>query len=177
MGKGRGRKFRRYLKGKIDERLVITSLTTLDVTVEAVDDTVVEPAWLTSVKATYALAAWTPVLNAGPIVIGVSHSDYSAAEIEEWIENSGSWNQSDLVNQEIAKRKIRQIGVFQPEVASASTVVTLADGRMITTKCGWLLSEGMTVKFWAYNSGTVDVSAATAASVNIQGHANLWPTG
>jgi len=109
----------------------------------------------------------------GPIVVGVAHSDYSDSEVEAWFENTGSWEQGDKIQQEVARRKIRLVGVFDtPE--SASHVLVLNDGKPIRTKCGWMLTTGQTLKVWAYNAGTSALSN-TVPIVEQSGHANLWP--
>jgi len=66
---------------------------------------VVESTWISSIKATWALSNFTSVTNVGPIMVGIAHSDYSATEIEEFIENANSWNEGDQVAQEVAKRR------------------------------------------------------------------------
>ncbi len=166
------RKFRPYLKGQIEIDLALGTLAADTAVTEAVGDTVTEQAWLSSVKCVYALQDFTATTGDGPIVVGVAHSDYTQAEIEEWIENSSSWERYDLIAQEVAKRKIRRIGTFQ-QLAAAENTEVLNDGRPITTKCGWMLGTGQTVQFWAYNVG---LALQTGSQVQIRGHANLWPS-
>ncbi len=175
MAKGRPkRKFRRYLKGKVNMSFNITALASKDAVAQAVADTVSERTWVSSIKAVYSLSEFTPGNDIGPILIGIAHSDYTAAEIEQWIENAGSWTEGSKVQQEIAKRFIRQIGVFEtPD--SASDSVSLNDGRPMTTKCRWILNAGQTCSIWAYNQGTAAV-ATTVPQINVDGHCNLWPS-
>ncbi len=169
----RARKFRRYLKGSIDEELSLTTLAAKAVAAGNMDETVNERTWCSSVKATWAMQRYTRGLDDGPILCGLAHADYTAAEIEEWIENTGSWNEGDLVNQEVAKRKIRRVGVFDaPDDANSPAV--LNEGRAIRTKTGWILNQGETLKIWAYNMGS-SALATTVPLVIVQGHANLWP--
>ncbi len=88
----------------------------------------------------------------GPIIVGVAHSDYTDAEIEEFVENVTSWTQSDQISQERSRRKIRQIGVF----SGVGAEEVLNDGKPIRTKCRWQLQDGQALNFWAYNaSGAV----------------------
>ncbi len=168
------RKFRRYLKGNIDFQLALVTLAGDTLLGANAPDSVTETAWLSSVKASYALRAYTVAAGDGPVVVGLAHSDYTDAEIEEWMENTTSWQQGNKIAQEKAKRFIRQIGVFSlPLNAAEVGDISLNDGRLITTKCGWLLTTGQTVKFWAYNSAS---GALTTGSVfHVNGHANLWP--
>ncbi len=176
---GRRRKFRRYIKGRIDESNQLSTLGPKVVIGFNADDTVNDSAWLSSVKLTHSLKQYTNTASAGPILVGVCHSDYADSEIEQWLEFGGTWDTGNLISQEIAKRKIRQIGVFRTEDTSGTgpnTNYVLNEGRPITTKCGWMLAEGDTAKLWYYNSGAV-AFATTNPSVIAIGHANLWPTG
>jgi len=163
------RRRRRYLRGAINA--VVTLGTLADQTLVSADvgDTVQERTFLSSVDTNWDLAGHT--VGEGPIMVGIAHSDYSDAEIEEVIENAGSWDEGDLVQQEVAKRKIRIIGVFGGDIADEP----LNDGKPVKTKCNWILTQGQTISLWAFNrSGGV---LTTGASIRSIGHANLWPTG
>ncbi len=171
----RRRRFRPYLRGQIDHTLAIGALDALDVIGSLVGDTVTETTWCSSIKASHTLVGFTPAAGDGPILVGVAHSDYTDAEIEGWIENNASWSKHNLVAQEIAKRKIRRIGVFQTEFDDTIiTSSTLNDGKAITTKCGWQLGSAQTLRFWAFNMGSSTLT--TGALYKAEGHANLWPT-
>ncbi len=106
-------------------------------------------------------------------MVGVAHPDYTSAEIEEWIENLGSWEEANMVQQEIGRRRIRRVGVFEDPDDPTSAVV-LNDGKPIRTKCGWMLTTGQGLRMWAYNMGLVAL-ATTDPNVHIEGHCNLWP--
>lgn len=166
--------YRRYLKGKIDIALALGTLATKDLVLQAEAGVLDEPAYLSSVKGTWSLDGFQNIQGDGPVIVGVAHSDYTVAEIEEWIENTGSWTRGDKVQQETARRFIREVGVFTADSASTETAV-LNDGKPITTKCGWVLVTGQTVKVWAYNAGADALS--TGGVVHVLGHANLWPSG
>ncbi len=171
--KGRARrKFRRYIPGRIDFELALSTLAGNTALSSNETNVLTESAFLTSVKCSWALQGMTAVAADGPIVCGVAHSDYTTAEIEEWIEEGASWDQGDKISEEITRRKIRQVGVFETRGAGTDSV-SLNDGRMITTKCRWGLVTGDTVKFWAYNSGAGALTAGAVLHVN--GKANLWP--
>ncbi len=174
MAKKKGRRaFRKYLAGKINHSQLLGTLTAKSAISAVVAETLSEKAWLSSVKATWAVGDWTPAAGDGPIMVGVAHSDYSTSEIEAWIENSGSWSQGDKVTQEIGRRKIRRVGVLQSPVNTTEGVV-LNDGKPITTKCNWQLITGQSVRIWAYNMG-ISAFATTDPLVVVNGHANLWP--
>ncbi len=169
------RKFRKYLRGSVDEELAIATLAAKTVIGVDFDETVNERTLVSSIIGRYALSNVTPIALNGPLLVGVAHGDYTDAEIEEWIENTGSWNEGDKIGQEIAKRKIRRVGLFQtsPTSVPADTAV-LNDGKPIKTKLNWILNQGESLKLWAYNTGSV-AFATTAPVVDLQGHANLWP--
>jgi len=170
--KGR-RKFRRYLKGKINNDEDLTVLAANTGVKKGLTTVVDDATWVSSVKALWSITGFTPTNGAGPIIVGIAHSDYTLAEIEEWIENTGAWNAGDLRSKEIAQRKIRQVGVFSlPETSNQHTV--LNDGRPLTTKCGWVIQEDQSLALWFYNAGSVAV-ATTVPTVTTMGHANLWP--
>ncbi len=137
----------------------------------AVTDVVEQPTRCSSVKAVYSMNNFTTAAQKGPITVGVCHADYTNAEIEEWIENTGSWSQSDLVQQEVAGRKIRIVGQFPSPSGLGSQ--TLNDGKPITTKLNWLLLTGATLKFFWYNEGSGALDT-TDPTVHVNGHANLW---
>ncbi len=162
----------RYMRGSVDELLTIAALATKDVVLAIFDQAVKDRTLISSLVATWSIAEWTPTANAGPIMVGVSHSDYTAAEIEEWIESTGSWNEGDLVQQEVANRKIRQVGVFQ-QMGNLLSDSVLNDGKPIKTKLKWILLEDQTLNLWAYNMGGSSV-ATTTPDVQCMGHANLF---
>ncbi len=138
-----------------------------------IGDTVTERTYLSSVVLRWALKNFTQGAGDGPIMVGVAHSDYTSAEIEEWLENLSSWKEADLIGQEVAKRKIRMVGVFVTP-ATVNDAAVLNDGKPIRTKCGWILTQGQTLRVWAYNLGT-SALATTVPDVRAEGHANLWP--
>ncbi len=97
----------------------------------------------------------------GPIEIGVAHSDYSAAEIEEALESAGNWDLGDKVAQEQANRRVRRIGEFQ--VITADEV--LNDGKPIYTKLNWKLNEGDTLSTWIRNAAGLILTTGGLAAL------------
>ncbi len=169
----RRRRMGRYIRGEVDEEMAIGTLNAKVVIFAGFDNSVVERTFISSVVATWALKNVTPSATAGPLLVGLAHGDYTAAEIEEWIENTAGWAEANQIGQEIGKRKIRKVGIFANSGAVTEASV-LNDGRPIRTKCGWILTSGQSVSAWAYNLGT-GAYATTDPSVDISGHANLWP--
>ncbi len=168
------RKYRRYLRGQINEEIVCANLVGRDAKAQTVADTVIDTTWCSSVRLLVSISDGIPVEGSGPIVFGVAHSDYTAAEIEEYIENIESWNIGDLRSQEQAKRKIRRMGVIEMPPSIPETIVS-NDGRPYTQKCNWMLNPGQTLKVWAYNDGLVDIGGTGEYLLKFDGHANLWP--
>lgn len=171
----RKRRYGNYLKGDIKATLAVGSLAAVSLISVAATETVIEKTRVSSVECIWSLSDFTALVNDGPLMCGLAHSDYTDAEIEQWVENAGSWNAGDKVNQEIAKRFIRKIGVFRTEDATAASIAataTLNEGMPIKTKLNWSLVTGQTLKFWVYNLGS---SALTTGTImNIDGHANLF---
>ncbi len=170
---GRKRAFRKYLRGSVDEGMDLGTLAAVDAISQIFGDTVNERSFVSSVVLRWSIRNFTKGANIGPILVGVAHSDYTAGEIEEWIENQDSWDEGNLVQQEVAKRKIRMVGTFDATVDASASLV-LNDGKPIRTKCGWILLQGQSLQLWAFNQGSAAL-ATTDPKVQCFGHANLWP--
>lgn len=170
----RRRRFRPYIRGNVDETIALGTLASRTVVAQVFDETVDEKTFVSSIVATYSISDITPLENAGPIVVGLAHGDYTSTEIEEWIEQTASWTIGNLqARREVGKRWIRQIGIFQTPGTTVTTFV-LNDGKPIKTKLGWTLGTGQTIDLWAYNLGSVAL-ATTSPDIHCQGHINLWP--
>ncbi len=174
--KARRRKYRRYMRGKIQISNDLGTLAPKVLVGFIAAESVTETTWLSSIVASWNIVDLTPQAGNGPIAVGIAHSDYADSEIEAWIENAGGWDQGNLVSKEIGQRKIRQVGVINTPGGGVSATLSagLNDGRLVKTKCNWLLSTGDALKFWAYNMGDTAL-ATTDPDLNIIGHANLWP--
>ncbi len=169
------RKFRRYIRGVVNVEDTLGTLGSKALNLEIFPDSVTERCWLSSIDAAWTLSNFTKVADAGPLLIGVAHSDYSNTEIEAFLESVGTWDQGDLVqSREIGKRFIRQIGIFETPNAVTDSV-RLNDGKKIHTKCGWYLNTGQTLNLFTYNLGGVSLSGASAPNVAGRGVAHLWP--
>lgn len=173
-GRGSPRSFRKYIRGNVQEDLDLGTLAAQSLVSTNFDETVNERTFISSIVATWSMSDWTPTTDAGPIVVGVAHSDYTAAEIEQYIENTGSWDEGNKVQQEVARRQIKEIGTFGDPGATATTIQVLKDGIKLKTKLKWILNQGQTIQVWAYNQGQAAV-ATTTANVHVNGHVNLWP--
>ncbi len=160
-----------YVKGSVDVTSTLGTLASKDVTSTAEPNVMTEAGRVSSLAATWSMNDFTDAVGDGPISVGVAHSDYSDAEIEEFIENAASWDRGDMIAQEVGKRKIRQVGVFST-TGVALSIDALNDGRPIKTKLNWPLSTGDTLRFWSYNQGSS--ALGTGAVLTVLGHANLF---
>lgn len=171
------RKYRKYLRGAIDLKIDIGTLAAQAAAAQVNGDVVEEKTWISSVVASYGLGQFTVTAGVGPLIFGIAHSDYTAAEIEEWIENLGSWKEGDKIAQEIGRRKIKLVGEFDLQLPENTTGnIAFDHGQKQTTKLGWMLTTGQTFDLFIYNNGEAPF-ATTDADLSMLGHANLWPSG
>ncbi len=162
----------RYIRGSIDENLSLGTLASKTLVGDSWDESVEERSLVTSIVVTWALDLLTS--SQGPILFGVAHSAYTDAQIEEVIENTGSWAEGSLIQQEIAKRKIRIIGTFVNLVASGTSDVGFNDGKPLKTKLNWILTSDQRIRMWAYNTSGAALST-TVPVMLASGHANIFP--
>ncbi len=162
-----------YIRGVVEEELALSTLASKTLIADTWDQVTTEKTLISSIVATWSLSNVT--IGQGPIIFGVAHSDYTDAEIEEVIENTGSWNRGDKVSQERAKRLVRQIGVLSQEGGGSGTIgdYQFNEGKPVKTKLNWSLQTGQTLKMWAYNTSELPFSA-TDPDLLCNGHANLW---
>ncbi len=93
-GKGRKVNWNKFRSGTLEIDLAMTTLAAKSLVV-ATSENVADTARISSVEAVYGINGWTAGTNVGPFLFGVAHSDYSAAEIEAFIESAGSWDIGD----------------------------------------------------------------------------------
>ncbi len=171
-GRGRRPNWSKFVRGQIDTDIPLGTLAAKTGKGEAASQTVVDTARLSSIRCTYSLSNYTPLVNAGPLHVYVAHSDYSDPEIEAFVENQGGWDLGNMTAREVGSRRIRYVGVFEAP-ANSSEFTYLNDGKPIKTKLNWQLTEGDTVRFFVFNSGNSSVGT-TDPNVMIFGTANIW---
>ncbi len=163
----------RYIRGQVNETLALGTLAGTTLISTPFDSVVTERALVTSVVASYTMQEFTSAAGDGPIMVGLAHSDYTDAEIEAFLENVATWEETDQIGQEIARRKVRIIGTFGVPDSNSSNS-RLNDGKPVKTKLNWILTVGQTLRLWCYNLGS-SALAGTDPQVTAVGHANLFP--
>ncbi len=102
---------------------------------------------------------------------GVAHSDYTAQEIEECLEATGSIDLGDKLAMEKSNRLVREIGIF----SNATNVAAVGgssfnDGKPVKTRLNWLMSAGDTLQVWVRNASATVYT--TGSEIVFSG--NLW---
>ncbi len=168
MAKARGkrRSMKGYLKGNIDEQLVVSTLTAKSLVSAVFDESPEEQTLVSSIVCAYQMSGITP--GEGPFLFGIAHSDYTDAEIEQVIEATTSWDAGDKIAQEIGRRLVRQLGQFEATTAQED----FNDGKPLKTKLNWKLNTSDTLRLWIYNLGANTLTDGSNLFAN--GHANLW---
>ncbi len=152
---------------RIDSQIAIGALAASKVKSTALGSVLDQEVWAISMDTNSTLT--NIVLDEGPILFGVCHSDYSDVEIEEWLEEASSWIKSNKIGQERSRRKCRLIGSLMYDAIHSQ----FNGGRNSRTKLGWALEDGMTLKFWVYNQS--DSTLTTGGTLNTTGKAFLRP--
>ncbi len=168
----RRRAMGRYIRGQIDLSFALGTLASATLVSGSVGSTVNERTLVSSIVVQASLAGYTVTDNVGPILIGVAHSDYTDAEIEAFVEVAASWNETNMTDREIMSRKVRKLGIIDPDGGGLGGNNVYE--RPTKSKLNWILTQGQTLKFWAYNMGGVAVGT-TDPNLHVQGHANLFP--
>ncbi len=155
-----------YKKLQIADALTLGALASGDVVSEALPSVLTQDRRISSVQLLWGVRGLTA--GEGPIDAGVAHGDYSAAEIEECLEATGSWSDTDKVAGEQANRLVRRIVTFSGEAADE----VANDGKPIKTKLNWRIPDGSTLTVWCRNrSGAV---LTTGGVIVADGHANSF---
>ncbi len=127
-------------------------------------NTVDSTTYLISLEGLWGVSGHTP--GEGPFAIGVAHSDYTDSEIEEYLEQSQSVNQGDMIAQEIAKRRIRRVGIFNGALEDE----TLNDGRVLKTRLNFQIEDGKSLSIWTYNNSGAVFTAGSILTFQGQIH-------
>ncbi len=162
--KRRPRKFN-LRKVRVAANSAIGALASFDVVSNVITAAVTNEIRVMSVDASWTLVDRTAADDGQSI--GLAHSDYTAAEIEECLEASASIDLGDKIAQEQANRLVREIGTFS---GGEPTGAVLNDGMPIKTKLNWLLNEGDSLQVWIRNSSANVYTTGCLVAIN----GNLW---
>ncbi len=153
---------------RVATSLSIGALAAGDVIVGAITAAATDPIRIVSSKLTWAVTDIAAATDDGQEV-GYCHSDYSSAEVEECLEQSGSIDLGSKIAQEQANRLVRTVGRM-PGIAALNASLTLEEGSPIKTKLNWRLSSGDTLNLWIRNSS--NAVWTTGSGITVQG--SLW---
>lgn len=140
------------------------ALASLDVISSAMTAVATDTYRLITIKMSYAWNDTAAAIDDGA-QFGVSHSDYTDAEVEECLEASTAIDLGDKVAQERANRLVRQIGLFGG-AATAAAGQQFNDGRPVKTKLNWKMGIGDQLNLWVRNSSGTVWSAGSALVFN-----------
>ncbi len=158
-GGGSRRKGYRYLP--VDEKVALSTLSASGTIASDFDSVVDDRVFAISLKGTFTMEDHTP--GEGPIVVGIAHSDYTAAEIDEFLEAIAAWDSGDQIAQEHRRRFVRWVGTFD----GSKAFDVLNDGMPISVPLRWWIQFGETLALWAWNK---DLAALTTGTlIGVQG--------
>ncbi len=174
MGKHRKQLKRDWQSIEIDLAFALSGgIAAKDMDAELLTETADDNFIATSLEATYTctLEQGAEPNTLANIAFGVAKSDYSAAEIEAWYENSSGFKRENLIAAEISSRHIKQIGIMSPRAVNAAqqVVTTINEGMPIKTRLNWRILEDTTLAFWIYNGGDVAILALANQVFSVSG--------
>ncbi len=162
-----GRRRRRFNLRKVRNSafIAIGALAAGDVIVSAFTATSTNPYRIMSIDTTWSLSELGAAIDDAQ-EFGVSHSNYTAAEVEQCLEANAAIDIGAKVEQEQANRLVRQIGVFTGS-GGVGSGLQFNDGRPVKTRLNWHIGIGNTLNVWVRNA--TGVVYTTGASVNFTG--------
>ncbi len=155
-------------KVRIAASVVVGALAASDVVVGAISGTLSEKLRIVSTELTYNLSDLGAEIDDGQ-EFGLSHSDYTAPEVEEALEATASMDQGDKISSERANRLVRTIG-FMTGSGPADTGRSHNDGKPVKTRLNWALTTGDTLNAWIRNGS--DSVYTSGATLDLIGH--VW---
>lgn len=170
MAKYRRRSRRRFnlRRVRLADEVQVGALASLDVISGTITNATSDPLRVVTIDCSYSLTDLGATADSGQ-EIGLSHSDYTAAEIEECLEAVGGIDRGDKVTQERANRLVRVLGQLHDSTGTGAGL-DFNNGLPYKVRLNWYLSTGDTINLWIRNgSGAV---YTTGASIVVIG--NLW---
>jgi len=151
----KGRKGARLIVLPFEKQLTVGALASQTVIKDDLAQVLLDDVYAISADVYVAVANHT--VNEGPIEVGLCHSDYSGAEVEEYLEVTDSWDFSNQTEQEKRRRKVRRIGFLD----GAGITEKLNDGVKTRVPLKFPLQEGMTLGVWAFNKDSTVLTTGT----------------
>lgn len=155
VAKRRRRKSKGFQAVRINQAVTVGALADGALISSVCPDVVTTEKWAIATKLMVSMRDHTA--GEGPLIVGLAHNDYSDAEMLEWHGATGSWDTSDKIAQEQARRKCRNIGEF----SGLNTEEVLNDGRPIKTKLKFRIEEGKTLDFFVINESGAQLTTGT----------------
>ncbi len=143
----------------VDEAMALGTLALNDVIIKAMTQTATEAWRCLSLNGVWSLKGGTS--GEEPIVFGVAHGDYTAAEIEEYLEQEGTMDKANKIAQEQTRRLVRRIGQLSPDDQ-------FNEGRAKYNRLNWAMATGLTLSMWAWNKSDAS-PLTTGASIVFTG--------
>ncbi len=98
----------------------------------------------------------------GPILLGLSHSDYTVAEIIEAIDVE-LLGKGDKIEQERARRLVRKLGIY--DVGATTEAVTISKDEIGKRhKLKWPIGIGNSIDLWARNKSGASLTTGQIVS-------------
>lgn len=147
-------------KVRVNGATAIGALASLDVATGAFVPVSSTPYRAMSIEISWAVSNLGAGIDDGQ-EFGVSHSDYSAAEVEECLESTASIDVGDKIAIERGNRLVRSIGVMTGSAAN-DFGISFNDGVPKKTKLNWYIGSDDAINVWVRNgSGTVYTTGAS----------------
>ncbi len=148
LAKHRGRKNDGFVALPFATSQATSTLADNTILLTNITGTLVDPLYVISLDVETAIRDATA--GEGPMTYGVSHGDYSVAEIlEATVAGQSILGKAvNMIEQERARRKVRKYGIL-PILAADEF---LDDGRPTRVKCGFTVGSGQTLNIWQKNS-------------------------
>ncbi len=151
---GRGRRKFNLRMVRVNSENAVGALATLDVLSAGLTANAADKIRFISLIGSW---TWSDIqqITDDAMSFGVAHSDYTAAEIEECLEATGSMDLGDKVAGEQANRLVREIGTFNGLATAAGGGIQFNDGKPVKTRLNWLMSAGDSLVVWVRNASTL----------------------
>ena len=168
MARARRRRKFNLRKVRVNTRINIGALAADDVIVSAITAASTNPYRLMSCDISYSLVDLGATADDGQ-EIGLAHSDYSAAEVEECIESTAGIDIGDKIAIERADRLVRTLGQLHDSTGTGAGL-DFNNGLPMKTKLNWAIGIGDQLNIYVRNGSSVVYT--TGAGLNVIGH--VW---